>query len=165
MFVKDIPVRTQPTQIDSVLWLLVWTLSCLYILSLTETLAQQINGPWLVYCMVQAQGNSLCSLAQLPASSVYTFLIPRNRGEGYLRPYNGLYETALPERGTFFQASGIWKSRDFTCWSIWLSVKGPKRPNRWILYGLIKSGKLPIFVINSYLNDNAFTAVKRDAQF
>ena len=66
-------------------------------------LAQQINGPCLVYCMVQAQGNSLCSLAQLPASSVYTFLIPRNRGEGYLRPYNGLYETALPERGTFFR--------------------------------------------------------------
>ena len=31
------------------------------------------------------------------------FLIPRNRGEGYLRPYNGLYETALPERGTFFR--------------------------------------------------------------
>ena len=42
-------------------------------------------------------------LDQLPASSVYTFLIPRNRGEGYLRPYNGLYETALPERGTFFR--------------------------------------------------------------
>ena len=30
-------------------------------------------------------------------------LSSRNRGEGYLRPYNGLYETALPERGTFFR--------------------------------------------------------------
>ena len=29
----------------------------------------------------------------------------------------------------------------------------------------LKSGKRSIFVINSYLNDNAFTAVKRDAKF
>ena len=29
-------------------------------------------------------------------------------------PYNGLYVEAPPERGTFFQASGITKGRDFT---------------------------------------------------
>ena len=32
-------------------------------------------------------------------------------------------------------------------------------------YGFIKSGKRYIFVIDSYLNDNAFTAVERDAKF
>ena len=31
-------------------------------------------------------------------------------------------------------------------------------------YGCIKSRKLSIFVIDSYLNDSAFTAVKRDAK-
>ena len=43
------------------------------------------------------------------------------------------------------------------------SVKGPK----WLtdeFYGCIKSRKLSIFVIDSYLNDSAFTAVKRDAK-
>ena len=38
-------------------------------------------------------------------------------------------------------------------------VKGPK------VYGFIKPGKCSIFVIDSYLNDNAFTAVKRDEKF
>ena len=32
-------------------------------------------------------------------------------------------------------------------------------------YGFIKSRKRSIFVIDSYLNDIAFTAVKRDAKF
>ena len=32
-------------------------------------------------------------------------------------------------------------------------------------YGFIKSRKRSIFVIDSYLNDSAFTAVKRDAKF
>jgi len=32
-------------------------------------------------------------------------------------------------------------------------------------YGFIKSRKRSIFVINSYLKDGAFTAVKRDAKF
>ena len=32
-------------------------------------------------------------------------------------------------------------------------------------YGFIKSRKCSIFVIDSYLNDNAFTAVKRNAKF
>ena len=32
-------------------------------------------------------------------------------------------------------------------------------------YGFIKSRKLSIFVIDPYLKDSAFTAVKRDAKF
>ena len=32
-------------------------------------------------------------------------------------------------------------------------------------YGYIKSRKRSIFVINSYLKDSAFTAVKRDTKF
>ena len=31
--------------------------------------------------------------------------------------------------------------------------------------GFIKSGKRSIIVLDSYLNDNAFTAVERDAKF
>ena len=34
-----------------------------------------------------------------------------------------------------------------------------------IIPGFIKSGKRSIFVIHSYLNDNACTEVKRDAKF
>ena len=33
------------------------------------------------------------------------------------------------------------------------------------IYDFIKSGKRYIFVIDSYLNDNAFTAVKSNATF
>ena len=44
------------------------------------------------------------------------------------------------------------------------SVKGPKGLTDEF-YGFIKSGKRSIFVIDSYLNDNAFTAVKRDTKF
>ena len=44
------------------------------------------------------------------------------------------------------------------------AVKGLKgRTNDF--YGFIKSGKRSIIVLDSYLNDNAFTAVKRDAKF
>ena len=44
------------------------------------------------------------------------------------------------------------------------SVKGPKGLTDEF-YSFIKSRKRSIFVINSYLNDSAFTAVKRDARF
>ena len=33
-------------------------------------------------------------------------------------PYDSLYGEAPPEKIIFFQASGIWKGRDFTSWSI-----------------------------------------------
>ena len=66
-------------------------------------------------------------------------------------PYNGLYGEAPPERGTFFMLQveichlGLWKS--------------PKRLTDEF-YGFIKSRKRSIFVIDSYLNDSAFTTVK-----
>ena len=42
--------------------------------------------------------------------------------------------------------------------------KGPKgRTDEF--YGFITWGQRSIFVIDSYLNDNAFTAVKGDAKF
>ena len=44
------------------------------------------------------------------------------------------------------------------------SVKGPKGLTDKF-YGFIKSRKRSIFVIDSYLNNSAFTTVKRDAKF
>ena len=44
------------------------------------------------------------------------------------------------------------------------SLKGPKRLTDEF-YGFIKSRKGFTFVIDSYLNDSGFTAVKRDAKF
>ena len=48
-----------------------------------------------------------------------------------------------------------------------LSFGSVKRPKGLTdeFYGFIKSRKRSIFVIDSYLNNNAFTAVKRDAKF
>ena len=43
-------------------------------------------------------------------------------------------------------------------------MKGPKGLTDEF-YGFIKSRKRSIFVIDSYLNDSVFTAVKRDAKF
>ena len=60
-----------------------------------------------------------------------------------------------------FQASGIserWGNLPFG------SVKGPKGLTDES-YGFIKLRKRSIFVIDSYLNDSAFTAVKRVAKF
>ena len=44
------------------------------------------------------------------------------------------------------------------------SVKGPNGLTDEF-YGFIKLRKRSIFVIDSHLNDSAFTAVKRDAKF
>ena len=43
-------------------------------------------------------------------------------------------------------------------------MKGPKGLTGEF-YGFIKSRKRSFFVIDSYLNDSVFTAVKRDAKF
>ena len=67
---------------------------------------------------------------------------------------------------------GIWNDRDFSSWSIYKGreicrlglLKGPKGLTDEF-YGFIKSRKRSIFVIDSYLKDSAFTAVKRDAKF
>ena len=55
-----------------------------------------------------------------------------------------------------FTRWSIWKGREICHLGPW---KGPKRLTDEC-YGFITSGKRSIFVINSYLNDNAFTAVK-----
>ena len=44
------------------------------------------------------------------------------------------------------------------------SVKGLKGPNRGILR-IYKVGKMFFFFIDSYLNDNAFTAIQRNVKF
>ena len=87
-------------------------------------------------------------------------------------PYNGLYGEDPPERGTFFrlqsyERAGIllveaYKSRQGNL--SFGSVKGPKGLTD-DFYGFIKSRKRFSFVIDSYLKDSAFTAVKRDAKF
>ena len=80
----------------------------------------------------------------------------RGGGGGKGTPYNGLYGEAPPERGRDFTRWSIWKGREICHLGLW---KGPKGLTDEC-YGFIKSGKRSIFVINSYLNDNAFTAVK-----
>ena len=45
------------------------------------------------------------------------------------------------------------------------SVKGPKGLTDAEFYDFVKSRKRSIFVIDCYLKDGAFTAVKRDAKF
>ena len=55
----------------------------------------------------------------------------------------------------------VYESREICYLGLW---KGPKgRTDDF--YGFIKSGKRSIIVLDSYLNDNAFTAVKKDAKF
>ena len=68
-----------------------------------------------------------------------------------------------PKRGYLFQASGIWKGRDFTRCSIWKGreiyhlslLKGPKGLTDEF-YGFTKSRKRSIFVIANDINDGAF---------
>ena len=79
---------------------------------------------------------------------------------------------APPERGTFFGLQvyarvGILlvevyeRVRKSVIWICEMAQRAG--PNRRILW-LIKSTKRSIFVIDSYLNDSAFTAVKRDTR-
>ena len=95
-------------------------------------------------------------------------------GGGGGTPYDGPYGEAPLESGTFSRLQ-VYESegKDFTSWSIWKDGeichlglwKSPKGPTDEF-YGFIKSPrKRSIFVIDSYLNGNAYTAVKRDAMF
>ena len=53
------------------------------------------------------------------------------KAQGVLNtPYDGLFREAPPETGTFFQASGIERVGK----SVFLSLIGPKRINRRILW-------------------------------
>ena len=65
-------------------------------------------------------------------------------------------------KGYLFKASRIGKDRDFTRWII---RKGREICHLGLPYGFIKLRKRSIFVIDSYLNGSAFTALKRDAKF
>ena len=80
-----------------------------------------------------------------------------------------------PWKGYLFQALGILKCRDSTCWSIEngreiCHLRQWKGPNGltdefYQFCGFVKSRKHSlIFVIDSYLKDSAFTPVKRDMQ-
>ena len=85
-------------------------------------------------------------------------------------PYDGLYGKAPPERGTFSRLQAYKKGWYLTSWSmqkgreichldLW---KGPKELTDKF-YDFIKTRKRSVkFVIDSYLKDDAFTAVKRD---
>ena len=83
-------------------------------------------------------------------------------------PYDGLYGEAPPERGIFirYETVGILlvevykRVRKYVFW-VCESPKG--RMDEF--YGFIELRKRSIFVIDSYLKDSAFTAVKRDAKF
>ena len=69
----------------------------------------------------------------------------QNQEGGGGTSYDGLYVEVPPKRGAFLYASGKWNGTDFT--------------------RFIESRKGSIFMIDSYLIDSAFTAVKRNAKF
>ena len=85
-------------------------------------------------------------------------------------PHNGPYGEAPPERVTFFwpqvyERVGILlvEVHERVGKSVIWVCERAQRANRF--YGCIKSRKRSIFVINSYLNDSAYTADKRVAKF
>ena len=88
-------------------------------------------------------------------------------GGGGGTPYQGLYGEALPKRGIFFRLQ-VYKrvgillvgvnERAGKC-LIWVCERA-QRTIKHEFYGFIKSRKRSIFVIDSYWNDSAFTAVK-----
>ena len=94
----------------------------------------------------------------------------QTRGGGGGTPHNGPYGEAPPERVTFFwpqvyERVGILLVEVYERVGksvIWVCERA-QRANRF--YGCIKSRKRSIFVINSYLNDSAYTADKRVAKF
>ena len=85
-------------------------------------------------------------------------------------PYDGLYGEAPPERGIFYRLQ-VYERVGISLVEVYKRVgkkichlglwKGPKGLTDEF-YGFIKSRKRSIFVIDSYLKDSAFTAVKRD---
>ena len=92
------------------------------------------------------------------------------RGGG--TPSNSLYEEGPPERGTFFRLQ-VYDRVEILLFEvygrvgrsvIWVCERALKgRTDEF--YSCITSGKRSIFVIDSYLNDNAFPAVKMNAKF
>ena len=88
-------------------------------------------------------------------------VFPRRGGT----PYDGLYGEAPPPRGTFSRLPSLVEVYRRVGKSVlWVCERGTKGLTDEC-YGFLKSRKRSIFVINSYLKDSAFTAVKRDAKF
>ena len=84
-------------------------------------------------------------------------------------PYNGLYGEASAERCTFFRLQ-VYERVGISLVEVYERVGKSviwvcERAQTDEFYGFIKSRKRSIFVIDSYLKDSAFTAVKRDAKF
>ena len=85
-------------------------------------------------------------------------------------PYRDLYGKAPPERGIFFrlqvnERGGISLVEEYKRGGksvIWVCERTPKGVTDEF-YGFIKSRKRR--VIDCYLNDSAFTAIKGDAKF
>ena len=78
------------------------------------------------------------------------------------------YTQRLRPKRVAFQALGIWKSRDFTCWSIWKvremsfrSVKSLRRANTDALV------EKQLWYCNLFIfyKDCVFIAVERDTKF
>ena len=92
-------------------------------------------------------------------------------GGGSVTPKNGQNGKAPPERGPFFKVQvhervGILlveyeRVRKSLIWV----VKGPIGLTDEFYGSIMKSRKRSIFVTDSYLNDSAFTAVKKDEKF
>ena len=86
-------------------------------------------------------------------------MIPSSGGGG--TPYNGLYGAFPPERDTFFRLQVYERVGIFL-------VEVYERVGKsviWVCERAQRARKRSIFVIDSYLNDIAFTVVKRDARF
>lgn len=78
--------------------------------------------------------------------------------------YNGLNENTSPKRGHLPHASGIWKGRNFTNWSIRKCSHFDLLKALLCTFCLWKmSRKRSGFVIYTFLKDIEFTAVKSDA--
>ena len=93
-------------------------------------------------------------------------------GRGKGNPYNGLYGEAPPERGTFFMIQVHESCLGITLVEVYdrveesvISVfKRVQNGQQMHIMAVKEPRKLSGFVIYSYLKENAFTAVKRDAK-
>ena len=90
-------------------------------------------------------------------------VLPRGGGG---TPYDGLYGKVPPERGLIFRLQ-VYEKVGISLVEVYNRVgksviKGLMNDE---FYGFIKLRKRSIFVIDSYLKDSAFTAVKRDVKF
>ena len=87
-------------------------------------------------------------------------------------PYRDLYGEAPPERGIFFRLQ-VYERVGISLVEVYIRIgksvvwvcERAKRVVTDEFYGFIKSRKRRVFIIDCYLKDSAFTAVKRNAKF